>query len=904
MRISVTTISKTCLILISFTAFLGACRSKKVSNNQQTIDEAIEASIDSVVDLPPIDFADLVAMSQEPEVYHGSAEIKNDIIHTSLKVSFDIPEEKLFGEAKLKVKPHFYPSDSLILDAKAFDIEKVALVQKGGLKDLSYTYRDYKIRIGLDTTYTRNQEYEIFIKYVANPRNVEAEGSAAITDARGLYFIDPKDKDPEKPTQIWTQGETESSSCWFPTIDKPNEKITTDISITVPKKFVTLSNGLKTKSSNNKDGTRTDVWEMDLPHAPYLVMMAIGEFAVVKDSWNKIEVDYLVEPEYEPYAKEIFGNTPEMLEFFSEITGVPYPWQKYSQVVVRDYVSGAMENTSATLFGEFVQQTSTEMIDGNNEDIIAHELFHHWFGDLVTCESWSNLPLNESFATYGEYLWKEHKYGRDEADLHLQKDLSTYIEESYQKKVDLIRFDYDKREDMFDRHSYQKGGCVLHMLRKAVGDEAFFESLKVYLTDNSFKAAEIHHLRLAFEKVTGRDLNWFFNQWFLDKSHPLLEVEWEWSMEDSTINLTLSQNQNLEVSPLYKLPLEIAIGNGSEIRKETIIFEEEEQEFTFKSDSKPTYLFVDAEHQLLGQITQQLSVEEARELYIHGELYRDRFVAIDILLNNGSEPGVSEILKLALRDKFWKIRSYTLNRLDDVLASDPDNFKSILMQLASTDPNSQVRSQAIGKLGFASEDPAVFELFKKSMNDSSAMVKSSALAALYVADPKLTIEMLEPMEKEASGELLSSMAAIYSAASVPGKLPFLKDAYKEIKDPNDRYVFVQLIGRYVLSQDESEIAKSIPYFNDVASKSSAWFIRLSGVQVLSEFLTYYDSRMDETASEIQEMKEKGTAVSVVQSKENERTAYKQKSTEISVIMDTIRETEKDPNLSRILNMFK
>ena len=185
--------------------------------------------------------------------------------------------------------------------------------------------------------------------------------------------------------------------------------MTQEIKITVGSRYVTLSNGLLLSSKPNGDGTRTDYWKQTLPHAPYLAMMAIGEFAVVKDKWKGIDVDYYVEPAYEPHAKAIFGETPAMLDYYSDVLKLPYAWEKYSQVVVRDYVSGDMENTTATIHGEFLHRTDRELLDGDNERIIAHELFHHWFGDLVTCESWSNLPLNESFATYGEYMWLEHR---------------------------------------------------------------------------------------------------------------------------------------------------------------------------------------------------------------------------------------------------------------------------------------------------------------------------------------------------------------------------------------------------------------------------------------------------------------------------------------------------------------
>ena len=382
------------------------------------------------------------------------------------------------------------------------------------------------LSIDLDKEYTRRDTFNIFIEYTAKPDELKVEGSSAIKDAKGLYFINPDGEEAAKPRQIWTQGETESNSCWFPTIDSPNERMTQEIYITVDTNFVTLANGLLIYSAENGDGTRTDYWKQELPHAPYLAMMAIGEYAVVKDTWRDIEVNYYVEPEDEKYAMLNFGNTPEMLEFYSNLLGVDYPWEKYSQVVVRDFVSGAMENTSATLHGEFVLRNDREYLDRNHEDIIAHEIFHHWFGNLVTCESWANIPLNESFATYGEYLWEEYKYGSDAADHHLQKDLQQCLRS--RKQVDVIRFDYDDKEDMFDSHSYAKGGRILHMLRKHVGDEAFFESLKHYLSANKFAAVEIHDLRLAFEKVTGEDLNWFFNQWFLSPGHPKLVINYNY----------------------------------------------------------------------------------------------------------------------------------------------------------------------------------------------------------------------------------------------------------------------------------------------------------------------------------------------------------------------------------------
>ena len=234
---------------------------------------------------------------------------------------------------------------------------------------------------------------------------------------------------------------------------------------------------------------------MDLPHAPYLFFMGVGDYAVVKDTWKGKEVNYYVEKEYAPVAKKIFGNTPEMMTFFSKITGVEYPWVKYSQITGRDYVSGAMENTTATIHQESAQQDARELVDGNNwESTIAHELFHQWFGDYVTTESWSNLTLNESFANYSRNTCGMNiNMVKMPAMPRIINDMQGYLQSESENK-DLVRFYYADKEDMFDAVSYNKGGRILHMLRNYVGDSAFFKALNLYLTTNKFKSAEAHQL--------------------------------------------------------------------------------------------------------------------------------------------------------------------------------------------------------------------------------------------------------------------------------------------------------------------------------------------------------------------------------------------------------------------------
>jgi aminopeptidase N len=546
------------------------------------------------------------------------------------------------------------------------------------------------------------------------------------------------------------------------------------------------------------------------------------------------------------------------------------------------------------------------MIDQDYEGIIAHELFHHWFGDLVTCESWANLPLNESFATLAEYLWEEYKNGRDAADYHNQQNISSYFEEYFQKKVSLIRFDFENREEMFDRHSYQKGGAVLHMLRKYLGDDAFFESLKLYLTENRFQPAEIHQLRLAFEKVSGEDLNWFFNQWFLGKGHPYIQAEWNYDQEKSVVSLKLSQTQEVETSGVFRLPLDVDIYVKDRKIRHRIVLDSLQQTFLIPVNEKvqPNLVVVDAERSLVGTITQKLSKDEASWQLLNAPLYADRFQALEALLNLQSEAGVSALIKTALRDKFWNIRLTALNGIENQGAEFTAEYRDILSELAKKDPKSSVRAAAIGKIGsFYATDPAVFLIAERALSDSSAMVQASALSTMYELNKEKTIQVIGNLEDTAGGELLASIAAIYADAALPGKMGFMKRSYERINGPNEKYYFVLAMGKYALSQEEPVIREAIQLFDEISVKAPAWWLRLSGIQVLAEIKGWYDAKVDVVADEIMGMKEKGSPVSAVQDREVLKASYASQSLFITERLKAIKADEKDPNLTKLLNLI-
>lgn len=829
--------------------------------------------------------------------YNTSEKRINDILHTKLKVNFDWINQQMHGEAYLTIKPYFYPTDSLTLDAKAMDIHQVLLGDENSSEKLKYTYDGWYLRIQLPKEYNRTENYQIYIKYTANPEKVTQEGSSAISSAKGLYFINHDGSDPNKHQEIWTQGETEASSVWFPTIDSPNEKTTEEIYITVQDKFTTLSNGLMVESKENGNGTRTDHWKMDLPHAPYLFMMAIGEFAVVKDSWKRadgseMEVNYYVEKKFEPHAQAIFGKTPEMIDYFSKRLGVEYPWPKYSQIVVRDYVSGAMENTTATIHGEFLYQTKRELIDGGNESIIAHELFHHWFGDYATCESWANLPLNESFANYSQFLWDEHEYGRMEADMNAYGEMEGYfLSASQGGHVDMIRYDYKNKEDMFDGHSYNKGGRILNMLRAYVGDEAFFESLKNYLNKKKFQPAEIHELRLSFEEVTGEDLNWFFNQWFLASGHPVVKIEQEYDETAKEIKLHIVQKQNLDEWPLYKLPVMIDIYEGGKPRREMIWIEQEDSTYTLQANQKPDLVNVDALKVMLWKKADKKDISQWVYQLNHAGLWLDKKEAIDKLASKSDDASVDAMIN-ALRHPFWNVKTMAIDKIRKAVDKKPEEVKTELKRLALEDESPKVRSKAIKALSkYFNEDASLIGVYEKAAEDSSYNVMGAGIKAIAKADPSKGMELAKKYENAESSTVNNIVASIYAENGTAAEHDFFLNTVKELNGFN-KIGFLQNYNKYLLRQSYDEIEKGVEVFTDVIHTESIWYIKLSGYNLLSGLQTFYNKKGMEISAKLDDNTQETADL------QRELNYVKAKEAEIKSLLDELRAKETDENIKK------
>ena len=764
-------------------------------------------------------------------IYRATSPRIHNLVHTKLEVRFDYDKSWMYGKEWVTLHPHFYPTDSLILDAKGMEIKEISLMKGNSKSPLKYNYDGMQLRINLGKIYKAGENYTLYIDYISKPDELKAEGSAAITDAKGLYFINPKGEDKDKPIQIWTQGETEANSAWFPTIDKPNQKTTEEIYMTVPAKYVTLSNGRLISQKKNADGTRTDYWKMDLPHSPYLFFMGVGDFAIIKDKYKNIPVNYYVEKEYASVAKKIFGETPAMIGLFEKLTGVPYAWPKYDQIVGRDYVSGAMENTTATLHQESAYQNARELVDGNSwEEVIAHELFHQWFGDLVTTESWSNITLNESFADYSETLWDEFRYGKDAGDEHIEENRETYLSDPANASKDLVRFYYNNKEDVFDQISYPKGGSILHMLRNYVGDSAFFKSLNLYLNTYKFKNAEAHQLRLAFEEVTGQDLNWFWNQWYFGNGQPNLTINYDYS--DGKARVTIEQTQ--KTGKLFKIPLAIDVyTDGANKKRYNVWAQNNVDTFYFASDRKPSWINVDAEKILLSRKTDNKSAEEFIQQFKYAGNYMDRKEALAYFAKNKMSD-----LANGLNDKYHGLRLYTLEAMLQNKSYNVPAVLNVIEQIANKDPDKKAQAKAIEIL-VKTGDEKYKPLFAKYVSDSSYSVSGASLEGLIKLEPAQAYALAKKYSNDAKGKLGTVVSKIIMDNNSEDDFNFILDNFKNTPFTQTKIQEMMAFGNYLAKVKNADNVK----------KGADEIIKLRN-QVPEQYRKYVDPAFKQTFNKI------------------------------------------------------
>lgn len=814
------------LVLLGILTSVWACQTAQVSNFKNSSSAIGDGGEESDDPLFALEYEQETAGQGLP--YRSSATRKFDVLHTDLDLAFDWKNQTVIGQASLIIKPYFHDQKTLVLDAQDFEIGSIQLAEKSGPKKLDFQYDQKQVSILLPRDYSRLDTFEIQMSYIAFPERNAGNGSEAISDTKGLYFIDPLDTIPGKPSMIWTQGETEHNSKWFPTIDAPNERFTQVIKLTVADTMKTISNGILVKQEQLPDGLRKDHWEMNIPHAPYLAAVAIGDFGNVESRWKDIPLGYYVEKGYEKGAEKVFENTPEMMELFSDLLGIKFPWPKYDQIVVRDFVSGAMENTTASIFMEELRLDDREALDSEWDYIIAHELFHQWFGDYVTSESWSNLTLNEAFANYGEYLWNEHKYGQDHAKLMLIAEAETYFTEAEYKQVDLIRFQYETAEDMFDAHSYSKGGWVLHMLRTYLGDQAFFEGLNLYLKTNALQSVEVHDLRLAMEKVSGEDLNWFFNQWFLGKGHPELTVKIDCSNPRNVLIRTY-QTQESE----FKLPLEVSWYEGKTRKSKTLIVDRPFQQLELGNEFPVNQVYIDEQKNLLVDLTLERNPADLVQQFNQSVFGAARYEALDSLVTWNSIQELKSILPAALSDPFWSVREFALLFLEGNAAEvgSIEGLEEKIYELAESDDRHSVRAGAIDLL--AKINPEKYQTaFLRYVNHPSYLVASSALTGILSVE-SLTVkkEISERFAGEKNLRMILPLAGYYISDGIEGRGAWFEDKVSRLNGQS-LYYFLGYYSDYFNKFPSEGREGALAYLLGLMRYDSKDYIRYGAFEAL------------------------------------------------------------------------
>ncbi len=839
------------LYLAVIAAFFVSCSTSKKSTSD------LEGTQHVMLDTMTVTAYDTPDGDGNKPDYKPARDRKWDLIHTSLDLSFDWLKESVMGTATLKLTPLFYTQTDLQIDAVNFDIHQLKV---NGQIVTTYTNADNKIDITLPRPYKKEEELKVEINYTAYPtasRNFKGE---AITSDRGLFFVDSQDTIPGVPRQIWSQGETSYNSRWFPTLDQPNERGTQEIILTVEDTMMTLSNGLLISSTALPGGMRRDQWKLDLPHAPYLTMIAIGQWDKVTEYWRGRPVEYYVDLGYGPSAKAIFANTPEMIEFFSQKLGYDFVWPKYAQMIVKNFVSGAMENTTAVTFNDYIQFKQEDMIeDGTNDYIIAHELFHHWFGDLVTCESWANTTLNEGFANYAEYLWIEHKRGRERADLSRLSELSGYFDQTENTAHPLIQYHYKAENDMFDAHSYNKGGLVLHMLRDLVGDEAFFASLQLYLRQNAYKAAEADDLRQAFEEITGTDLHWFFNQWYFDKGHPVVNSKHAYNANDHLLTIDMVQVQDTQgYRDLFILPIEIAIfhqDSSIEIRK--VRMDMKTQSFQFEEMQEPLAVVIDPRDILLAVIHDETPPSEYNIRLMSDALSINHRISA-LRMMDDIDPVV---LNHLMADTSYTMRALLISHLDEkedaarlnqlaqietrpeiqyyilesLMGVDDEKAKDVALKLLKTTdriPVIYACLQAIAAVDVA-EASRQYEQFK---NNPSPAIYAAGATINAKSGTGLTLDFFRT-EKAANisddyleefiGALTLFLSSQPTAIQDEGLALIDSDFYLRTKDPEYRrfYLITGMLNQYAEDVDPVYQAKLLATINSLYKKEPNEYLR-------------------------------------------------------------------------------
>jgi len=649
----------------------------------------------------------------------------------SLDLVLNIDGEELTGSNTIAFRVLHPEVTSFCFDAADLHIHDVQLNGKA----VKFSVGEKTTLVHADGTLKRGDAGELKITYSCQRPKA------------GLYFIKPDEKYPKRPVQVWSQGQDDDSRYWFPSFDEPRIKCSMDMRVEVPAGYVATSNGALQNSSRGGK-TWTFHWKTQVAIPSYLITLTVGKFAEIRDDWRGKPVTYLCEKGREDEAKLSFGKTPKMMDLFSKVTGTDYPYEKYAQIAAAEFIFGGMENTSATTQTDLTLHPYEVEEDFTSDDLVAHELAHQWFGDLVTCKTWSHGWLNEGWATFMETVFKEQDLGQDETHYYRFEELNLYMGEDrglYRRP--LVSNFYADPGEVWDRHIYQKGALVLNMLRAEVGEEDFWSGVKNYLNTHSGGVAETVDFQRALENSSGRPLQWFFDQWVFKGGFPELKASVEWDSKSKTAKFTLGQTQAVtDLTPQFKISSEVEFffTDGTS-HKLPVVLNQKEQTFCVPLKEKPSYCRFDSGNKILKTMEWNVPMDMAKEQLSKDKDVVGKIWAMKALAKNGSKEGVEILVDRLKHDEFWAVRAEAALALGE--ARSEDALRALIAALKE-EKRSKARSRICSALGEYRDPRAADALIEILHHDKNLFVRSSAAGALGKTKSDKAFEELKSALKE------------------------------------------------------------------------------------------------------------------------------------------------------------
>jgi aminopeptidase N len=688
--------------------------------------------------------------------HHFERDLPFNISHLALELALETEGKSIRATATLDASRVDPAADELALDAVGFDVTSLRLDGRPA----SWRYDGQTLFVKWDR---KNDKARVSVAYRATPR-------------RGLYFLAPDEHYPDRPRQVWSQCQEEDARHFVPCHDSPHQKMTSEVIAHVPSGWYALSNGKLVSSRKPKTGPWTYHWRLSEPHASYLLTLVAGEFAEVEEGVTvgrrTVPLSYLVPPGREKDVARSFSRTPQMLAHFGRITGVEYPWNKYAQVVVSDFIFGGMENTTATTMYEHVLLDARAAIDVSSDDLISHELAHQWFGDFVTCRAWYEGWLNEGFATFFEHVWREKLLGTDEYAYGLRADLETYAAEAHGRyRRPIVCQDYDAPLDLFDRHLYEKGGLVLHALRVELGDALFWKGVNVYLTAHARGVVETRDLQRAMETVSGRSLGRFFEQWVYKPGHPELEIDLSWDRGTLLVKSRQTHAATDGVPSQFELTLDMDLVTvGGKVERRGIRMTDRHQTFALPVPVRPAFVVMDADMKVIGELRVKAPGDMLREQLGRAPTARGRWLAAQALARV-DDPATIDALTRTLRDEtqFWGTRAECAVALGKLRG--PGCLQAL--KSGAKTPHPKVRRAVVEALG-AFRGAEAFDAIKPyAIRDSSYLVEAEAARALGRTREPGALEVLVDMLERPSwfdvvrAGAIDGLAALRDDRAVP-----------------------------------------------------------------------------------------------------------------------------------------